>query len=228
MSTPTETTSSTSAAVSPPPAVTIENTPGGLGKAGLAIARIVIGLLWFSQLLWKLPPTFGCPSDFAFSTRGNFTSGLCDWIGREAAYAGNLHVFNLDLHLVGAPNFSIDLSPISGAYGSFLNGFVLPNFSWMAWLIFAMELFITISILFGVLGRLGALVGTLQALNLTIGLLPVPGEWEWTYILLIVANLMLLATAANRYFGVDALLHRRFAARAAEGRRLARVLKWLT
>jgi uncharacterized membrane protein YphA (DoxX/SURF4 family) len=213
------------------PAVTSSaatGAPGRAGKLGLVVARIVIGLLWFSQLLWKLPPTFGCPTPYAFSTRSQITSGLCDWTGREAAYAGNLHVFNLDLHLLGARNFSIDLSAISSAYGSFLNGFVLPNFSWMAWLIFGMELFITVTVLFGVLGRLGALVGTLQALNLAIGLLPVPGEWEWTYIMLTVVNFLLMITAANRYFGIDSWLRPRMLAAAQQGSRVARVLSWLT
>jgi thiosulfate dehydrogenase [quinone] large subunit len=37
--------------------------------------RIIIGFLWFQQLLWKLPPDFGCTP-----TRDQ---GLCDWIGRE-------------------------------------------------------------------------------------------------------------------------------------------------
>ncbi len=202
--------------------------PGRGVRIGLGISRIVVGLLWLSQLFWKLPPTFGCPANFAFSTRQAATSGLCDWIGREAAYAGTLRVFNLDLHLLGQKNFYLDLSPLSGAYGGFLNNFVLPNFSWMAWLIFVMELFITISVLFGFFGRLGALIGTVQALNLTIGLLPVPGEWEWTYILLTVANFMLLLTAANRYLGVDAWLRPRVVTRAEKGSRFARVLAWLT
>jgi uncharacterized membrane protein YphA (DoxX/SURF4 family) len=195
-------------------------------QIGLGIVRIVIGILWLSQLFWKLPPTFGCPTPYAFSTKTQFTSGLCDWTGREAAYAGNLHIFNIDLHSVGGSNFSIDLSFISSAYGAFLNGFVLPNFSWMAWLIFGMELFITITVLFGVLGRLGALVGTLQAVNLTIGLLPVPGEWEWTYIMLTVINFALLITAANRYIGLDGLLRPRLVAAANKGSKLARALSW--
>jgi hypothetical protein len=195
-------------------------------QIGLGTVRIVIGILWLSQLFWKLPPTFGCPTPYAFSTKTQFTSGLCDWTGREAAYAGNLHIFNIDLHAVGGSNFSIDLSFISSAYGAFLNGFVLPNFSWMAWLIFGMELFITITVLFGVLGRLGALVGTLQAVNLTIGLLPVPGEWEWTYIMLTVINFALLITAANRYIGLDGLLRPRLIAAANKGSKLARALSW--
>ena len=197
-------------------------------QIGLGIVRIVIGLLWLTQLFWKLPPTFGCPTPFAFSTKTQFTSGLCDWTGREAAYAGNLHILNIDLHLAGGSNFSIDLSPISSAYGSFLNGFVLPNFSWMSWAIFGLELFITLTILLGLFGRLGALLGTLQALNLTIGLLPVPGEWEWTYLMLTAINFTLLLTAANRYIGLDGLLRPRLVAAANRGSKLARVLSWAT
>jgi hypothetical protein len=199
-----------------------------LGRLGLGIGRIVVGLLWFSQLFWKLPPTFGCPPDFRFSTRDQFTSGLCDWIGREAAYAGNLRVFNLDLHLLGLPNFSIDLSFLSTIYGSFLDTFVIPNFSWMAWLIFGIELFITVALLFGILARLGALIGTLQSLNLTIGLLPVPNEWEWTYIMLTTLNFILLMTAAGRTLGVDARLHPWAVVQAAKGSRLARIAAKLT
>lgn len=199
-----------------------------LGNVGLGIGRIVVGLLWFSQLLWKLPPTFGCPANFQFSTRDQITSGLCDWIGREAAYAGNLHILNLDLHLLGLPSFSIDLSFLSNAYGGFLNGFVLPNFSWMAWLIVGMEFFITATVLFGVFARLGALAGTAQALNLTIGLLPVPGEWEWTYLLLLTLNFVILLTAAGRHIGVDAILHPWAVGQAAKGNKLARVVQWIT
>ena len=198
-----------------------------LAQTGLFVTRIVVGLLWFSQLWWKLPPTFGCPMPFAFSTRDQFTSGLCDWIGREVAYAGNLRVFNLDLHLIGQPNFSIDLSFLSSAYGGILNGFILPNFSWMSWVIWGIELFATLTILLGVLGRLGALVGTVQALNLTIGLLPVPGEWEWTYIMLSALNFVLLMTAANRYVGFDTFLNK-WANTNAKHNSLARVVQWLT
>jgi len=200
---------------------------GRMHAFGLALARITTGLLWFSQLWWKLPPTFGCPADFAFSTRDRFTSGLCDWVGREAAYAGTLRVFSLDLHLLGRPNFYIDLSPISAAYGLFLRQLVIPNFGWMAWLIFLTEAAIAISLLLGLFGRLGALLGTGQALNLTIGLLPVPGEWEWAYIMLTTLNLMLFLTAANRYFGLDGVLHSR-AVQAAARSTLARVVAWIT
>jgi thiosulfate dehydrogenase (quinone) large subunit len=48
--------------------------PPGWPLGGL---RIIIGILWFQQLLWKIPPTFGCEP--------NRPAGLCDWIGREIA-----------------------------------------------------------------------------------------------------------------------------------------------
>ncbi len=220
--------STTSTSLNPPTPVRSGARLERGSQIGLGLVRIVIGLLWLTQLFWKLPPTFGCPTPFAFSTKTQFTSGLCDWIGREAAYAGNLHVLNFDLHLAGGSNFSIDLSPISSAYGGFLNGFVLPNFSWMAWAIFGLESLITLTVLLGLFGRLGALLGTLQALNLTIGLLPVPGEWEWTYLMLTAINFTLLITAANRYVGLDGWLRPRLLAAANKGNKLARVLAWAT
>ncbi|MCA9870316.1 MAG: hypothetical protein KC487_08070, partial [Anaerolineae bacterium] len=62
-----------------------------LRKVILVVARLALAVLFFTQLWWKMPPTFGCPSDYAFTTattengrlRLQRTSGLCDWIGIE-------------------------------------------------------------------------------------------------------------------------------------------------
>ncbi|HEX5505351.1 MAG TPA: TQO small subunit DoxD [Thermomicrobiales bacterium] len=43
----------------------------------LGLVRIVIGVLWFGETRWKMPPDFGCGADG--------TTGLCDWVGREVA-----------------------------------------------------------------------------------------------------------------------------------------------
>ena len=102
--------STASAALNPSQPTASGARLGRGSQIGLGIVRIVIGILWLSQLFWKLPPTFGCPTPYAFSTKTQFTSGLCDWTGREAAYAGSLHIFNIDLHAVGGSNFSIDLT----------------------------------------------------------------------------------------------------------------------
>ena len=34
-------------------------------KVALVIARLALAWLFFTQLWWKVPPTFGCPADFA-------------------------------------------------------------------------------------------------------------------------------------------------------------------
>ena len=61
----------------------------------MVIARLALAYLFFGQLFWKLPPSFGCPPDFAFTTGGvkdgyvqlQRTSGLCDWMGVEQVWA---------------------------------------------------------------------------------------------------------------------------------------------
>ena len=45
-----------------------------LGWWGLGIARILVGYLWYQQILWKLPPNFS----------GN--NGLRQWMLREVAH----------------------------------------------------------------------------------------------------------------------------------------------
>ncbi len=44
-------------------------------KALLLVVRMGLAYLFFIQLFWKLPPTFGCPADFAFTT-GTIDAGM--------------------------------------------------------------------------------------------------------------------------------------------------------
>ena len=89
-----------------------------LRKVILVIARIGLAYLFFTQLWWKAPPTFGCPPDFAFTTvtiennrpKLQRTSGLCDWIGIEQVYSQQprpLLVANIDNK--GEPEISMTL-----------------------------------------------------------------------------------------------------------------------
>jgi len=64
----------------------------------LSVARIVIGLLWFSQLLWKLPPDFGCGPQRS--------QGLCDWIGREIQHPA-IPLYAAFLRGVVVPSFGL-------------------------------------------------------------------------------------------------------------------------
>jgi thiosulfate dehydrogenase [quinone] large subunit len=140
----------------------------------VASVRIIIGFLWFQQLLWKLPPDFGC------GPTGD--QGLCDWMRREIE------------------------SPAIPLYGEFVKNVILPNISVLGWLIWLTEAAIAVSLLLGLLTRIGGLLGFAQAVNLTIGLAAVPHEWYWTYVMLALLCLLFALTGAGRWLGLDAIL----------------------
>jgi hypothetical protein len=176
-----------------------------LGQAGMLIARLVIGYLWITQLLWKMPPTFGCPSDFSVSTSLSArTTGLCDWTGLMAVYS------KVPLH------------------ATFVDSFVIPNISWMGWGIWLMEAFIAVSLVLGLFTRLGGLVGLVQSINLYVGLTALPFEWYWTYGMLVVLSLIFLAVPTGRVLGVDAWLRPRLLAAKENDSRLASIAYLLT
>lgn len=166
----------------------------------VAIGRILIGYLWFNQLLWKIPwQNFGCPPDMAFSTDfSHRTGGLCDWVGLEIAYP------RLDL------------------YHAFLVSFVKPNIALIGWGTWLLELAITIMLILGLFTRLGGALGAIQGLNLFIGLTGIPYEWDWAYAMLIIINVVLAYTAAGRCLGLDYFL-RPILANAAKSNPIARI-----
>jgi uncharacterized membrane protein YphA (DoxX/SURF4 family) len=176
-----------------------------LGGLGMVLARLIIGYLWITQLQWKMPPTFGCPADFAVSTSLSArTSGLCDWTGLMAIYSK-------------VP-----------AHAAFIKGVVIPNLSWMGWGIWLMEAFIAVSLLLGLFSRLGGLVGFVQAINLYIGLTAIPFEWYWTYGMLYTLHLIFFFVPPGRTLGVDALLRKQWQPATASGNRLAKLMLLLT
>ena len=165
----------------------------------LALVRGALGAIWYRETLWKQPwNNYGCPTDFSLKT-----SGLCDWIGREIA------------------------NPPFGLYHSFLVNLVGPNIRLVGLGVWLAEITVGVLLLLGLLTRLGGLLGTLQALNLLIGLWNVPGEWHSAYLMLFALNLIFLAIPAGRFLGVDQFLLPRLAPAAARGNRFARVLAWL-
>lgn len=132
-------------------------------------------------VLWLFSLRWKLPPDFA-PAEGK---GLLDWLQLEAQY------------------------PAFAFYGNFVEGVVIPNFTLFAWIIFLAELLVGLSLLTGTLTRLGAAVGLLMALNLGIGLLEVPNEWPWSYVMLAMFHGIFLVTAAGRVLGIDAWLRRR-------------------
>lgn len=176
-------------------------TLGLLGLVGLLITRVVYGFLWYQQLLWKLPPSFGCPANFAVTTSINArTSGLCDWVGIMTLYS------------------KIPLQ------ASLVEQFVVPNMSWFGWVVFLMEAFVAVSLILGLLTRLGGLAALVQGLNLYFGVTAAPHEWYWTYGMLCLLGLVFLSIPAGRFLGLDALLRPRLQSAAGRGSRIAKLL----
>lgn len=203
-----------------------------LRKVMLVIARLALGYLFFTQLFWKLPPTFGCSPDFKFTTldaNGKLvrTQGLCDWIGFEEVFAHKARPFFV-ADPPGPAKLQVDLGFIAQANGLFLKNFVMPNIRWFGYIIWLMEAFIFVSLFFGLFSRLGALVALAQSTQLMIGLAGTPGEWEWSYNLMVALALLLVAFVPGRVFGIDALLRPRLQAASAGGNQLAKFLTWLT
>lgn len=209
-----------------------------LQKIFLVLARLTLGYVFFTQLFWKLPPTFGCPADFAFTTgtvengRAQLkrTSGLCDWIGIESVWAKAPHpVLVADMRSAGGPNFSVDIGLLAAGNGAFIDGFVKPNITWFGNVVWGMEAFIAVSMILGLFSRAGALVGFAQAMQLWVGLAGIsnPFEWEWSYNWMPVLALLLFAYAPGRIFGLDALVRPRLLTAAEKGNTLAGLLSLL-
>ena len=202
----------------------------------LVIARVGLAYLFFTQLFWKVPPSFGCPPDFGFTTadasgRLQRTSGLCDWIGVESVWSTRPRPFFVaDMSTIGGPTLSIDLSPLARLNGLFIDNFVKPNIHWFGYVIWGLEASIFISLFLGLFSRLGGLIAVLQSAQLWIGLagISVPYEWEWAYNLMVLLSLLVFALAPGRILGLDAWLRPRLQVASDQGNPVARVLLLLT
>lgn len=214
----------------------VPNLEKKIQTAVLVLARILLGYLFFTQLWWKVPPTFGCPDDFAFTTadasgRLQRTSGLCDWIGVETVWSDRERpLLVANLKSVGGPVLRIDIGFLARPNGVFLENFVQPNIVWFGYVVWGMEAFIFVSLVLGIFSRLGGAVAIAQSLQLMIGLAGIssPFEWEWAYNLMVMLSLLVFVFAPGRYFGLDALLRPRLMAAAERGNKLAGILLWLT
>jgi uncharacterized membrane protein YphA (DoxX/SURF4 family) len=90
----------------------------------------------------------------------------------------------------------------------FVGDLVLPNLNLFGPLVYLAEASIGISLLLGFMSRLGALLGVLMGINLWLGLYSAPGEWPWTYMFLIIIQLLFFIDPPGRVLGADALIRR--------------------
>ena len=152
-------------------------------------------------LLWWQQSKWKVPSDDFGRKSGG---GLWFWVQQEIQY------------------------PTVPAFKDFLVNVMIPHWAFFGYLTLATETFIGATLILGLFTRLGALVALGMAANITVGILSVPHEWAWTYVMLITFAAVFLLTGAGRSFGVDAFLGPRLDDAGARGSRPARILSWLT
>src|SRR3989440_12879251 len=166
---------------------------------GLALIRIFVGYLWFQQLFWTLPPDF---------------RGLYPYIIGESQ-----HTIIPGYGYILQHTFLAGCTSLSTPTGC-------TAFVPLAACIWTAELLVAISLMFGLFTRFGAILATILSLQLYVGLAYAPGEWIWTYGMLVLLALALVAVPAGRRLGVDQWLAPRLQA-AGQQHRIARIASWL-
>ena len=117
--------------------------------------------------------------------------------------------------------------PTLTAYRDFLVNVLVPHWTFFGWMTLLTETFIAVTLILGLGTRLGSFVAIGMAANITVGILNVPHEWGWTYVMLIMLPALFLLTGAGRSFGIDAFLAPRLDRAAKQGSGLARLIRWL-
>jgi uncharacterized membrane protein YphA (DoxX/SURF4 family) len=89
---------------------------------------------------------------------------------------------------------------------AFVQSYILPNYWWIGWFVFFLELAIGISLMIGLLTRLSAFGGALFIANLWLGLYQAEHEWPWSYFFLVMLMAIICFDAYGRSLGADALV----------------------
>lgn len=164
----------------------------------IGIARITTGIMWLGETRWKLPW-----ENYGADPTNQLGSGLGYWLKNASDH------------------------PTFGWYKAFLDHVVLPNFHLFAFQIWLLETVIGITLVLGLFGRFGGLLGGLMSINLLIALFKIEA-WPWPYIFMICLNFIFFFTRAGRFIGIDQWLAPRVEPAARAGRKGAQVLAWLT
>ena len=91
-------------------------------------------------------------------------------------------------------------------YAWLVDRVVLPNFTFFGWAVLLVESALGGFLLVGLATRLWAAIGVAQTAAISLSVLNAPNEWPWAYVLMLLAHLAILATAAGRHGGLDGVL----------------------
>jgi thiosulfate dehydrogenase (quinone) large subunit len=184
----------------PQSAGTALNSPAwGWLRAVAPLWPVSLARLLYGYLWWQQSAWKVPSDDFGRKSGG----GLWYWVQQEIQY------------------------PTVAAYRDFLVNVMIPHWTFFGWMTLITETFIAVTLILGLFTRLGSLAAIGMATNITIGILGVPHEWGWTYVMLIMLPVIFLLTDAGRSFGVDSFMTPRLDRAAGRGSRVARLVRWL-
>ncbi len=138
---------------------------------GLAVLRILLGLMWLYNLAWKRATDFG-----------------------EQADNGLYHFTSLAVDHPVVPPFSWAVEQL-----------VLPNITLFGYGVLVMETALAVMLLTGTAVRAAAALGIAQSAAIAMSVAFAPGEWPWSYWLMIGAHVVLLLGTAGRMAAVDSV-----------------------
>jgi uncharacterized membrane protein YphA (DoxX/SURF4 family) len=91
---------------------------------------------------------------------------------------------------------------------SLVSDVLVPHPTAVGWLLFIVGLFTGLSLVFGIVTRLGAALGLLQAIVMTLFLANAPGEWLYGYLMLVLLSALMLLLPVSRRLSLDDALGR--------------------
>jgi hypothetical protein len=141
------------------------------------VFRMLIGVMWWQQTLWKLPPHY---TDQPGQPFGKTELGL--WMIRLGKTA------------------ALQLQE------DFVNHIVLPHFYLFAPIVYGLEVLTGASLILGLFVRFWGVVGALQILNLWLGLYNDYYSWQWGYFFLLLLMLIFALHRYGRSLGFDAVI----------------------
>ena len=75
---------------------------------------------------------------------------------------------------------------------------IIPHFTLFGWVVFLAELSAGVLLLLGLWTRVGALIGLVQSIVITLLVVRAPDEWVWTYVMFVAIGLVVLVTPSGR------------------------------
>ncbi len=187
----------------------------------LRLASILIGILWLTNMGWRLPwNDFVTPGEQVNGAEVNTVqtdkqpgpfvdngNGLYHWLTLMAQYGNN--------------------GPVPG-FGDAIKNVVLPNWRLFGWISFFWEGAIVVSLILGLLSRVGGFLSLIHGAILYLGVGQVPGQWTWSYVMLAAFGFVFMFTGAGRFLGLDQLIRPKLRELMGMGREGLRWLYTLT